>query len=307
MSAHSGDMNHSTVAGQERECAAQALAAMRDSFTDLTRQLAMLCCIDGKLDAARLDRAQLACYELAFARAELLAAEISLDAAVGGSGELDGRLGLTFVVEAVDSVRMRLGQVALDVGRGEALAAEPVGMPRLRQSFLSGQALDETGRQVMDHDGELGSVDLTGDLAMAQQQFRRFAADVVAPVAESIHREDLTVPESLLEPLREMGVFGLSIPQRFGGIAPDERDDNLMMIVVTEALSEASLAAAGSLITRPEILARALLTGGTDEQKATWLPKVAAGEPLCAIAITEPDFGSDVASLQLKATPAPGG
>jgi (2S)-methylsuccinyl-CoA dehydrogenase len=129
----------------------------------------------------------------------------------------------------------------------------------------------------------------------------------VAPLAESIHREDLTVPESLLEPLREMGVFGLSIPQRFGGIAPDERDDNLMMIVVTEALSEASLAAAGSLITRPEILARALITGGTDEQKAIWLPQVASGEPLCAIAITEPDFGSDVASLQLRATPVPGG
>ena len=126
-------------------------------------------------------------------------------------------------------------------------------------------------------------------------------------MAEKIHREDLTVPERLLGPLREMGVFGLSIPQSFGGIAPDERDDNLMMIVVTEALSEASLAAAGSLITRPEILARCLLTGGTDEQKAAWLPKVAAGEPFCAIAITEPDFGSDVASLQLKATPAPGG
>ena len=75
------------------------------------------------------------------------------------------------------------------------------------------------------------------------------------------------MPESLLQPLREMGVFGLSIPERYGGSAPDDRDDTPMMLVVTEALSEASLAAAGSLITRPEILARALLAGGTEAQK----------------------------------------
>jgi (2S)-methylsuccinyl-CoA dehydrogenase len=80
-----------------------------------------------------------------------------------------------------------------------------------------------------------------------------------------------------------------------------------MMIAVTEALSEASLAAAGSLITRPEILARALLAGGTDEQKAEWLPKIAAGDPLCAISITEPDYGSDVASLMLRGTPTEDG
>jgi (2S)-methylsuccinyl-CoA dehydrogenase len=76
---------------------------------------------------------------------------------------------------------------------------------------------------------------------------------------------------------------------------------------VTEALSEASLAAAGSLITRPEILTRALLAGGTDEQKVRLLPGIAAGAPLCAIAITEPDFGSDVASLALKGARTVGG
>jgi (2S)-methylsuccinyl-CoA dehydrogenase len=126
------------------------------------------------------------------------------------------------------------------------------------------------------------------------------------PVATKIHRQDLTVPEELLGPLREMGVFGLSIPESFGGTANDEHKD-LMMMVVTEALSEASLAAAGSLITRPEILARALLAGGTAEQQARWLPLIANGDPLCAIAITEPDFGSDVAGLQLRATRVEGG
>jgi (2S)-methylsuccinyl-CoA dehydrogenase len=116
------------------------------------------------------------------------------------------------------------------------------------------------------------------------------------------------VPEAeLQQPLREMGVFGLSIPEAVGGRAPDDRDDNLTMVVVTEALAEASLAAAGSLITRPEILSRALLAGGTAAQKQHWLPRIAAGEPLCAIAITEPDYGSDVASLSLRGTRTAGG
>src|SRR5262249_56652868 len=126
-------------------------------------------------------------------------------------------------------------------------------------------------------------------------------------LAEKIHRENLTVPETLLAPLREMGVFGLSIPERYGGNAPDGNENTPMMIAVTEALSEASLAAAGSLITRPEILARALLAGGTEAQKALWLPRIARGEPLCAIAITEPNYGSDVASLSLKGTRTEGG
>ena len=143
--------------------------------------------------------------------------------------------------------------------------------------------------------------------ALAQDAFRRFSSEVVAPQAEAIHRHDLTVPESLLGPMREMGVFGLAIPEKFGGSGPDDRDDTLLMVVVTEALSEGSLAAAGSLITRPEILSRALMAGGTDAQKADWLPRLAAGDPLCAIAITEPDYGSDVAALGLKGTRVPGG
>jgi (2S)-methylsuccinyl-CoA dehydrogenase len=163
------------------------------------------------------------------------------------------------------------------------------------------------GRQVASTDDELADVPLDEQVAMARDGFRRFAAEQVSPLAERIHREDLTIPESLLQPLREMGVFGLSIPEAYGGTAPGGHDDTQMMVAVTEALSEASLGAAGSLITRPEILARALLAGGTEEQKQHWLPRLAAGDPLCAIAMTEPDFGSDVASLALKATRSEGG
>ena len=104
-----------------------------------------------------------------------------------------------------------------------------------------------------------------------------------------------------------MGVLGLSVPERFGGLKPDTTEDSMGMVIVTEELSRGSLGAAGSLITRPEIMARALLEGGTDEQQARWLPQIASGQTLCAVSVTEPNTGSDVASVALKATKTNGG
>jgi len=90
------------------------------------------------------------------------------------------------------------------------------------------------------------------------------------------------------------------VPEAYGGLGMG----NLSMILTTEELSRVSLAAAGSLITRPEILTKALLQGGTEEQKTNWLSRVASGEIMAAISVTEPDFGSDVASVACRAEPA---
>ena len=289
--------------------AGDLLRRLRALFDQAAAALAGACAIDGRLDAARLDAQQPASYELALASADLLAAE-TVVGAIDGAESLDARLALAFACDAVGAVLGRLEAVFLDTGLDaaglHALAASP-DLADLRRSAAGGAALATLGRDVARGDAEIGRVALDAPQAMAQDAFRRFAAEVVAPLAESIHRHDLTVPEALLQPMREMGVFGLSIAEQYGGSASAGQEDTLLMIAVTEALSEASLAAAGSLITRPEILARALMAGGTDEQKAAWLPRIAAGDPLCAIAITEPDFGSDVASLALKATRAPGG
>ena len=121
------------------------------------------------------------------------------------------------------------------------------------------------------------------------------------PQAEHIHRNDTDIPDELINAAAQMGCFGSCIPERFGGLMPDDRNDSLGMLVVTEELSRGSLGAAGSLITRPEIAARALLQGGTEAQKESYLPRLASGELLAAISITEPDYGSDVASLSLRA------
>ncbi|MBC7438118.1 MAG: acyl-CoA/acyl-ACP dehydrogenase [Bdellovibrionales bacterium] len=290
--------------------AAALLARLRPCFDHGVTQLAQACSDQGKLSNTKLDAHQVLCFELAWASADLLAAETVTSGVTMHTSQVDARLALVFTADAIAAVLARLDglylDLKLDLAPLQSIAADPA-WADLRREGAGAAALEAAGRAVAEAQGEVGYVALPENLVMAQDAFRRFAADVVAPQAEAIHRHDLTVPETLLAPLREMGVFGLSIPERFGGSAPDDRDDTLMMVTVTEALSEASLAAAGSLITRPEILSRALLSGGTEAQKQHWLPKIAAGDPLCAIAITEPDYGSDVAALSLKGTRVAGG
>ena len=102
-----------------------------------------------------------------------------------------------------------------------------------------------------------------------------------------------------------MGLFGLSVPAEYGGAA--ETASSQAMLITTEELSRASLTAGGSLITRPEILVRALMRGGTEEQRKRWLPAIASGEKMVAVAVTEADHGSDVAGIACRARRAPGG
>ena len=119
------------------------------------------------------------------------------------------------------------------------------------------------------------------------------------PIAEHIHRENDDIPEEIISGLAEMGAFGLSIAEEYGGFASGDESDYIAMVVPTEELSRGSLGAGGSLITRPEILARALEAGGTEAQKQEWLPKLASAEVMNAVAVTEPDYGSDVAGRQV--------
>lgn len=286
------------------------LAELRRAFDAGAVALAHLCVVDGRLNAARLDTQQVASFELAWGGAELLAAETTLATLSPHVSQESAGIALLFTVDAATAVLARLEMIYLEAGLSlaplRAIAAD-ARWDTLRRDAAGSAALEAAGRAVAASDGEVGPTDLDEQHALAQDAFRRFAGEVVAPQAEAIHRQDLTIPESMLQPMREMGVFGLAIPERYGGSGPDTGEDTLLMVVVTEALSEGSLAAAGSLITRPEILSRALLAGGTEAQKAHWLPRLAAGEPLCAIAITEPDHGSDVAGLTLRGTRVAGG
>lgn len=149
---------------------------------------------------------------------------------------------------------------------------------------------------------EIGASD---EQRLLRSTFREFATTHVRPVAGDIHRNNLDIPDALIADLADLGAFGLGVPEQYGGLQ-GEVDDLEAMLIVTEELSRASLAV-GSLSTRPEILVRALLRGGTEAQRERWLPDIASGERLVAVAATEPDYGSDVASLSCRAVPVEGG
>jgi len=131
---------------------------------------------------------------------------------------------------------------------------------------------------------------------MIRDQFRRFAEDKVIPYAHDWHLNDELIPLSVIEEMSALGVFGLTIPEDHGGAGLSK----IAMCIVSEELSRGYIGV-GSLGTRSEIAAELILGGGTDEQKAYWLPKIASGEILPTAVFTEPNTGSDLGSLRTRA------
>jgi (2S)-methylsuccinyl-CoA dehydrogenase len=134
-------------------------------------------------------------------------------------------------------------------------------------------------------------------LDAVRAQFRRFTAERVAPFAHGWHLEDALIPDPLVAEMSALGTFGVCIDPAYGGLGLGK----LAMCVVSEELSRGWLAA-GSLGTRSEIAGELIAGAGTDEQKARWLPGIASGEILPTAVFTEPDTGSDLASLRARAT-----
>ena len=307
---------------ETRIAAAQAAAEAAGALVGrIARGLYDACAVDGRLSGAALDERQVISLELAEAAAQVEATRQGLAWAVevrakgkgittDGGALLEERIALYY---AATATRDLLGRVRLreaDFGLTAADVDETVGAADVL-AFVTAEAatrqVEALGAVVRDLDGKTGARLLNQDQDLMRTTFRDFADGVVAPLAEEVHRDDRIIPKEILDPLLELGAFGLSVPERFGGFQSDEHEDNMGMIVVTEELSRASLGAAGSLITRPEIVAKAILKGGTDAQKERWLPAIALGDPLPGVAITEPDYGSDVAQMKCKAVKVDGG
>ncbi|EEX09850.1 isobutyryl-CoA dehydrogenase [Ruegeria lacuscaerulensis ITI-1157] len=141
-----------------------------------------------------------------------------------------------------------------------------------------------------------GASGLDEELEMIREQFRRYAQDRVEPHAHEWHLKDELIPMEIIEELAEMGVFGLTIPEEYGGFGLSKAS----MCVVSEELSRGYIGV-GSLGTRSEIAAELILAGGTEDQKAQWLPKIASAEILPTAVFTEPNTGSDLGSLRTRA------
>ena len=228
---------------------------------------------------------QVVLFDLAHIASALKAARVMRS--YGERGETERKLATVFAADVLHDVRARLD------GRERLFGVAEGAVPGLREG-RDPALLSELA-------GEPGRVGLADELVILRDTFRRFADEQLAPLAEEVHRHNADIPDSLIELLAEMGCFGISIPERYGGFAGGGDDELLGMVVATEELSRGSLGVGGSLVTRPEILAKAILAGGTEEQKATWLPRIASGELMVSIAVTEPDHGSDAANVKTAA------
>ena len=222
----------------------------------------------------------------------------------GRASEALERAAVAACADLVTSLRNRLEPSLDELGLGdEALErAFPAETRALLRRAAGESALRALGRHVIETRGR-NDTPLEETLEQVRESVREFGENEVMPRAERIHRQDEDIPEEFITKMGELGYFGLSIPEEYGG----HEMGNLAMILTTEELSRASLAAAGSLITRPEILAKALLQGGTEAQKKEWLPKLASGEVMAGVSVTEPDIGSDTAGVKCRATPGTAG
>jgi (2S)-methylsuccinyl-CoA dehydrogenase len=250
---------------------------------------------------AKIDDYQVLSSRVAYAATEARAAKELYDLTSGFGGRSTpqfDRLACAGVAELATSARDRLLPLIDDLGLTDKDldAAYPADLRAQIRKLGHESVVREVGRFVAEAKGR-NNVPLEETLEQVRHSVRQFADSKVAPQAEHIHRHDDLIPESFIEKMGEVGYFGLSVPEEYGGYEMG----NLAMIITTEELSKASLAGAGSLITRPEILAKALLAGGTEEQKKHWLPKIASGELMVGISVTEPNIGSDVASVACRA------
>jgi (2S)-methylsuccinyl-CoA dehydrogenase len=157
------------------------------------------------------------------------------------------------------------------------------------KSAIAKRLAEARGRATLENTG------LDETFEMIRDQFHAFAEEKVIPFAHDWHLKDQLIPMELVKELGDLGVFGLTIPEEFGGSGMGKT----AMCVVSEELSRAWIGV-GSLATRSEIAAELILTGGTAEQKAEWLPKIASAEILPTAVFTEPNTGSDLGSLRTR-------
>jgi len=279
---------------------ADATLAVRDTVTR-----------DDELSASAMDREQRATHGLAWLATYVeavrqLAAFAERMEGAGRFGEIESllvRIGLgEFLAQMFGGIPMSQGEIVrlADLGVPPVRAATRI-TPVVEELIAAGNSPDNRARLVAlmreHHGATVGDCGLDDTLDAIRDEMRKFADSEVAPHAHQWHRTNSYIPLDTVAHMAELGVFGLTIPEAFGGMGLGKES----MCVVSEELSRGYIGV-GSLGTRSEIAAELILGGGTDAQKRTWLPKIASGEVLPTAVFTEPNTGSDLASLKTRAT-----
>jgi (2S)-methylsuccinyl-CoA dehydrogenase len=288
--------------------ARQATEAVEALLGDATAAVRGRVTVDHQLLDALLDREQRATHGLAWLATYVesvrqLAAYAERMQAGGTLGEIEEllvRLGISeYLAQIQGGIPMSQGEMVRPADLGlaaEAVAARLTGpLQAFAQDHVGYRArLVELMRER--REVTVGDCGLDETLTTMREEMRKFADSEIAPQAQQWHRTNSYIPLEVVAQMSELGVFGLTIPQDYGGLGLGKES----MCVVSEELSRGYIGV-GSLGTRSEIAAELIIGGGTEEQKNRWLPKLASGEVLPTAVFTEPNSGSDLASIKTRA------
>lgn len=288
--------------------AQSALPAAEQLFAQARQSVGDLVVKNGRVSGALVERHQTAVHGLSWIATYVEGLRQMLDwgrrlDAEGLFGELERLMVQAAYGEYLNQLQGGIALSQLEIVRPvdiglttadiDAFMSEPV---RTLQHLGNTESVRARIGQLIE-DGHFGAPGLGDEtLDMIREQFRRFAAEQVTPYAHEWHLQDNLIPIEVVEQMAELGVFGLTVPEAFGGLGLGKT----AMCVVTEELSRAYIGV-GSLGTRSEIAAELIRLGGTDAQKEHYLPLIASGEILPTAVFTEPGTGSDLASLKTRA------
>ncbi len=278
----------------------ETAAATAGRYTDAAKAAARpLVSKDGKIDRVALDREQHVVHGLAWVAtyAETLREVSGWARALndaGKFGETEQLLAKVLVAEysaqLAGGVPMTQVEIIRPADFGIDAPAVTIHVTQADKTRLAALLHESQGRATFEN------TNLDSDFEMIRDQFRSFADDKIVPYAHGWHCNDELIPLEIVEEMGVLGVFGLTIPEEFGGSGLGKT----AMCVVSEELSRAWIGT-GSLGTRSEIAAELIMIGGTEAQKAEWLPKIASAEILPTAVFTEPNTGSDLGSLRTRA------
>ncbi|KNG93198.1 acyl-CoA dehydrogenase family protein [Pseudaestuariivita atlantica] len=291
---------------------AAALPAMDDILARAKASVAALVTDNGRVSGALIEQHQTAAHGLAWLATYVESLHQMQNWAM--ALQADGRFGRIEQLIHQIAFGEYLWQVygGIQMNQGEVIRLQDLGLTQADQRSLMHPAvmtLTQSGNtqaarlelvdlmQEQKANTTFGASGLDDELEMIRDQFRRFALDRVEPHAHEWHLKDELIPMDIIDEMAKLGVFGLTIPEEYGGLGLSKAS----MCVVSEELSRAYIGV-GSLGTRSEIAAELILCGGTEDQKQKWLPGLASGEILPTAVFTEPNTGSDLGALRTKAT-----
>jgi (2S)-methylsuccinyl-CoA dehydrogenase len=291
------------------ELAQKASAALDALLADAMAKVRERVLVDGHVVGRLLDREQrathglawFATYVVAVRQLAAYAARMAGDGTLGEAEELLVRIGLgEYLAQIAGGIPMSQGEVVRpsDLGLSSVQVAARIGAV---ESLISdGNNAERRSRLIelirTNHNTTVGVCGLDETLESIREEMRKFADSEVIGNAQGWHLTNSYIPLDVIAQMSELGVFGLTIPEEFGGMGLGKES----MCVVSEELSRGYIGV-GSLGTRSEIAAELILGSGTAAQKEKWLPKIAAGEVLPTAVFTEPNTGSDLASIKTRA------